>query len=532
MNGGAPDLHFRSSEGRKAFEPRTWREQQRQLTARTESPSHILPAGRICCVAAAAFAGAFLGCLATLCLCALGVQPAVASAMATVVLCVFLLLTGTANLLPSVFFASLYGGSFGGMTPIAAVTESVARSGLPVDASFVLLAVFCGVAFCVAAVIDLRMQGLVRDYGGRLGGLAAIASFLFIVLAPRLGADSEFFRVASIEVFDEPGEAPLIYAACAAGMLATLFALRRLPAVSARRADRIFIAATVALIGLALLDQDRPNQRCLLDAFYAGCFLGMSSPKLLKGPYQLSVAALVLTVVLLQSSTILPAVGGSLGVAAFVTVVGLELAGRMLGVLRRTIFEERRAVLVRRPAVYPAAGSYGRAGRDRMQPAGRFQVSSGSIPALAIGVVASLLVAVVLVPSRLPLEQPVETTGSIGAGEVIAAQASPAQAPVGDLGQPLTSPAALAGAEAGDAPAAYVWVRVSTPIAGRPTRTQNFNAQARVSSRAWSAIAPRRNALALPAAQPVPAPAKRRRRQAIPAAAPVSVPNETRPISN
>jgi hypothetical protein len=332
-------------------------------------------------------------------------------------------------------------------------------------------------------------------------------------------------------VFDEPGEAPLIYAACGAGMLATLFALRQQPAASARRADRIVIAAIVALIGLVLLHQDQPNQRCLLDAFYAGCFLGMSSPKLLKGPYQLIVAALALTAILLQSATILPAVGGSLGAAAFVAVVGLELAVRMLGVLRRTI-EGRPAVLVRRPTAHPAlpARSYGSAGWDRMQPAVRFQVSSRSTPALAIGVAASLLVAVVLAPSQLPPEEPVETTGSIRVDGAVAAQRNPVQAPAGDPGPPLTSIGTPVDAQAAGAPAAGALLHLGTPIASGLRRSPNSNAQARVSSSARRGIAPRRSTLSRPAAQPAPAPVKpRRRRQA---AAPASIPNEARPVSD
>jgi hypothetical protein len=68
--------------------------------------------------------------------------------------------------------------------------------------------------------------------------------------------------------------------------------------------------ATLHLIGL----------NDVLDAFYAGCFLGMSTPERLKGRIEPFLGAVLLSVVLIQVKRFLPGVGGSLGLAAFVTV--------------------------------------------------------------------------------------------------------------------------------------------------------------------------------------------------------------------
>ncbi len=122
------------------------------------------------------FAGAFLGCLATLHLNALGLSPALASAAVTVVLCAGLVIASPDNLEATAFSSSVYGGSFSGMTPIGQLSES----GLPPEASLYLLSIFCGLLFCIFTSIEMRRRVvLLQGYGGRLGVLAAIGSLLF-----------------------------------------------------------------------------------------------------------------------------------------------------------------------------------------------------------------------------------------------------------------------------------------------------------------------------------------------------------------
>jgi hypothetical protein len=112
-------------------------------------------------------------------------------------------------------------------------------------------------------------------------------------------------------------------------MCVTLAALRRRSVASAAQAVRIFIAATVALIGLMVLYLNDANDTHTLDAFYAGCFLGMSTPERLKGWIQPVLGVILLTVLLVVVKTLLPDIGGGLGFAAFVTVAVLLAPGRL-----------------------------------------------------------------------------------------------------------------------------------------------------------------------------------------------------------
>jgi hypothetical protein len=280
----------------------------------------------------AAFAGAFLGCLTTLHFSAGGFVPAIASALATTLLCGPLLITRTTSLFPGELFAAIYGGSFAGMTPVLGLHDTItAASVIPATALFILLSIVSGLAFCIVAEIDARSgRRLAGGCGGRSGAIATVASFFFVEAASLFGADGQLFRAARAELLaTDPGSLALTCAACTIGMCVTLAALRRRSVASAAQAVRIFIAATVALIGLMVLYLNDANDTHTLDAFYAGCFLGMSTPERLKGWIQPVLGVILLTVLLVVVKTLLPDIGGGLGFAAFVTVAVLLAPGRL-----------------------------------------------------------------------------------------------------------------------------------------------------------------------------------------------------------
>lgn len=327
MKRGTTDLQLRRRHVDQTFDPRTWRE--RQLTRAT--PFYGSELFQLGCPPLASFIAAFLGCLMTLHLSASGLSPPVASAMAAMLLCASLILTRTVDLVPSTFFSSAYGGSFVGMTPVVLLNASVIRAGLPLDAAFTLLSLFTGLMFCLGCALDMWLRGgLARGYGGRLGALAAVASFLFVGLAPMLGAEGELFPIAR-RPMPELGlvAAATTFLLCTAGMLATMAALRWAPVAGSRRAVRIFVAATVAFAGLVLLLQFVPANAAELDAYYAGCFLGMSSQRRLRSLLQALSAAVLLTALLMMTCPMLPAVGGSLGYVAFVSVIFVDAAVRL-----------------------------------------------------------------------------------------------------------------------------------------------------------------------------------------------------------
>jgi hypothetical protein len=272
----------------------------------------------------AAFAGAFSGCLTTLNLTAFGLTPGIASALATALLCGQLLVTRTTNLFPGAFFPALYGGTFGGMTSAFGLSDSASGR------SAIALSIVCGLAFFVVAKLDASSTApIASGYGGRSGAIATLASFLFVVFGGLMGADAKFFHGVGASAFAvEPQTAALALCGCIGGTFATLFVLRLQRVAETETANRIFIASAVALVGLTALHLNLPDDAHTLDAFYAGCFLGMSTPERLNGWFQPVVGALVLTSTLVLVRKVLPGVGGSLGFAAFVTVAILVALNR------------------------------------------------------------------------------------------------------------------------------------------------------------------------------------------------------------
>jgi len=288
-----------------------------------EAPAGDPPArGLVRRPAIAAFAGAVLGCLTTLYLCAFGIAPGIASALATSLICGQVLIVRGSHLLPADFFIAVYGGSFVGMTPVLLLHEGGADHQLMLaSALFISLSVVSGLLFGLIAEIDARWdRRFASGFGGRSGAIAALSSFLFVAAAPLFGAEDRLFRNLPGETLDLTSAA-LILTACAVGLFATLTMLRGRSTATANQAERTFVASAIALIGMASLYLNNPADTRLLDAFYAGCFLGMSAPERLGGWFAPFLGALVLAIMLVLVRTFLPGIGGSLGLAAFVTVM-------------------------------------------------------------------------------------------------------------------------------------------------------------------------------------------------------------------
>jgi hypothetical protein len=332
-------------------------ERHRKHWASLEAPSadalhHYAPV--------AAFVGAFLGCLTTLHLSASGIVPGIASALATTALCGQLLLTRTTSLFPGEIFPAFYGGTFAGMTPVFwLMSDASSRSVAPVEALSISLSIVCGLAFFIVTKIDARSGApLASGCGGRSGAIATVASFLFVELARLFGADDGAFRSRPEMLDVDPRSAMLACSACMVGIFATLFVLRQRRVASAKPADRTFVASATALIGLIALNLNSSNGAGTLDSFYAGCFLGMSSPERLKGWIQPILGAVVLSAILFQVKIFLPGVGGGLGFAAFVTVAVLVGLSRMTTLMTREMVtpDQRLAAATQAPPsghVYP-----------------------------------------------------------------------------------------------------------------------------------------------------------------------------------
>jgi hypothetical protein len=272
----------------------------------------------------AAFAGAFLGCFTTVYFSATEIPPDIASALAAALLCGVLLLTRTTGLFAGAFFPALYGGTFAGMTPILWLCDSASgHLAVSMGALSIALSFVCGLAFFAVVKLDTRSAAPIGvGCGGRLGAIASVASFLFIELVGPLGADTSRFHSVGVGAFNvEPWSAIFGFLACLVGISATLFVLRSRRIADGSVAERIFIAAAVALLGLVVLILGDRDHARVLDDFYAGCFLGMSTPNRLKGWFQPALGALVLIVVLAPVHAFLHDFGGSLGLAAFITAM-------------------------------------------------------------------------------------------------------------------------------------------------------------------------------------------------------------------
>jgi hypothetical protein len=310
----------------------------------TEQPSGN---GLLISAPVAAFLGALLGCLTTSYLSEVGIAPAIASALATTLLCGQVLLIRATRCLPDELFTAIYGGAFGGMTSVHWFGNNASDpSSLQLNILLTSLAIICGLAFCMVAAFDGRTnRPFACGYGGRSGAIAAAACLLFVELVSLAGADDRLFRAARADVLGAaPTPAALTFVACLMGTFAVFLPLRGQVLKSATTADRVFLSATIALIGLTSLHLSGLGDATALDAFYAGCFLGMSTPERMKGRIEAVLAAVVLAALLVHVKRLLPGVGGSLGLATFLTVAVFVALSRVTASMAQA-FLDRKAVL-------------------------------------------------------------------------------------------------------------------------------------------------------------------------------------------
>jgi hypothetical protein len=146
----------------------------------------------------------------------------------------------------------------------------------------------------------------------------------FVQLATLSGANDGLFHTARADLTDlNLGSLAGIIAACLTGTMVSLLALRRERVAASDLADKTFVASAIALVGLIVIRQISPTDALLSDAYYAGCFLGMSSRERLSGYIETMLGTVVLASLVIQVGIVLPGIGGGLGLAAFVTVAVL-----------------------------------------------------------------------------------------------------------------------------------------------------------------------------------------------------------------
>jgi hypothetical protein len=380
----------------------------------------------------AAFAGAFFGCLVTLHLSAFGVVPEIASALATTLLGGQLLIVRSTIFSTREFVPAVYGGAFGGMTSVLWLSGiGSEHPDLWVVGLFISLSVVCGLAFCAVAIFDAYAgRRWTHGYGGRSGAIATVACVLFVQLAALAGADDGRFHAAGADLANvNPGSLALLIAACLSGTVVTLLVLRRERVAAADLADRTFVASAVALIGLLVVHRMSPTDARLLEAYYAGCFLGMSSRERLNGWIETVLGAIVLASLIIQVRIFLPGIGGGLGLAAFVTVailVTLKQFARLVLPVNRSKNMATQLPIVRSRFEH----------RVLTPPPEQRRNAWGGISMRPAAVIAGLAVAAALIggliwPAQLASKKTIAVaTASVSAGEVATPDPAAPQAEV------------------------------------------------------------------------------------------------------
>jgi hypothetical protein len=265
--------------------------------------------------------GALVGCLVTLVLVHFGMLVGIASALATAGICCLLyLMPKEKRQRVGLVAPAAYGGSFAGMTNFAGFDVDIQLDRVLLVALVVGLSVVTGLAFFFVSRIDkVSATPVGHGFGGRLGTVAALATMVFVLIVSIIGP--AHWSVS----WGDFGNIHLGAATLAAGLGAALVGavgtaklLRETFKPEAFHGTRILAASVFALTGLIVLNL--LGWTGVVATFYAACFLGMATPKILKSYWTLAWACIPLVVIVQVVTAVLPGMGGGLGLSAFLAV--------------------------------------------------------------------------------------------------------------------------------------------------------------------------------------------------------------------
>jgi hypothetical protein len=265
--------------------------------------------------------GAFIGCLVTLILVHFGVRVGIASALATAGIC------GLLHVVPqekrqniSLVAIAAYGGSFAGMTNLSSFDVDARLDRVLFVALVVGLSVISGLTFFLVSRIDKAAETPVgHGFGGRLGTVAALAAIIFVLVASIVRPEHWLVAWGNFgNIHYDTVTLAAELGAALAGAIGTAKLLRQVFKPEAFHGTRILAASVFALAGLLALNFF--GWIAVVAAFYAACFLGMTTPKVLKSYWILAWACIPLVAIVQVVTVVLPGMGGGLGLSAFVAV--------------------------------------------------------------------------------------------------------------------------------------------------------------------------------------------------------------------
>lgn len=276
--------------------------------------------------------GALIGCLVTLVLVHyFGVRVGIASALATAGICCLLYLVPRGKRQNIGLIApAAYGGSFAGMTNLFNFGLDTHLDRMLLVVLLIGLSAITGLAFFLVSRIDKVTETPVgHGFGGRLGTVAALATMLFVLVVSVI--QPEHWSVAWGNFGNIHYDIATVVAELAValvGAIGTAKLLREVFKPEVFHGTRILAASVFALAGLIFLNL--LGWTSLVAAFYAACFLGMATPKILKSYWVMALACLPLVTIVHVVAAVLPGMGGGLGLSAFIAVSLMVVASSIL----------------------------------------------------------------------------------------------------------------------------------------------------------------------------------------------------------
>jgi hypothetical protein len=266
-----------------------------------------------------AWVGASLGCIVTLAIAQLGLSTAITSAIVTLVVC--WVVDSLKMTVAAGFYASVYGGSFAGMTDVNLFRGVGAPEHWQIQAIAAVCVVVGGFFALIYHLDRTAKTPLAGGFGGRLGAIAFTGTCAALLAAHVFGADvTAYMGVPSVTVISMNLWA-LKALVAAFGAVATLKLLRSKNELSP--AKKIIFATTFATVGLSCLYVLSQGDGSLMGAFYAGCFLGMSAPERIPSAKWAVLGGLAIVPFLWLTAGLAPGVGGGLGLSAALAVAVL-----------------------------------------------------------------------------------------------------------------------------------------------------------------------------------------------------------------
>lgn len=275
------------------------------------------------------FIFSFIGCISTIYCVVIKCNIVVASSIVAIILSVFAITIQDEHSFSLAGFA----GTFAGMTAPWLISSASNGYGLSFFISSLLLSLIVAFLYSFSEIISTYYPKVFFDgFGGRLGFIAFISVLLYLLMF-RHSDNIKLFWVDDVSLILSPAKAFLILVAASGGAMVSMEVKQAMSSLNGNY--KVLSVALAGIIGGVIIERIPILGHHLACAWYAGAFVGMSSPFILMLKRHFFFAGLFCGIYYVLGEQLFVGVGGKLGFISFISVLTMSRINLLVSYIKQ-----------------------------------------------------------------------------------------------------------------------------------------------------------------------------------------------------